>query len=266
MNIQTEKIVYNHHRLTNPCDYPSLSMKHSHNKYEIIFLETGDVTHVIEDRKYVLKKHDLVFTRPLKYHYIETKSNAEYSRFNILFDPSIVGEDLLNAIPADLETIHCPPDDVIAGIFKRMDYYSKNLDETSFIDILGALIKELLYNLTLSAENAANISFTTSPLLAEILQYINENLFAIKDIKDVCARFFISQQYFFRLFQTQMKITPRKYLNSKRLLYAQKMLQQGKKPTEVYLSCGFESYVGFYKQYLKMFGYPPSKENHCETI
>ena len=260
MNIQTEKIVYNHRRLSNPCNYTSLSMNHSHNTYEIIFLETGDVTYVIEDRKYALKKHDLVFTRPFKYHYIETKSNAEYSRINILFDASIVDEELLKAIPENLETINCPSDDVISGIFKRMEYYNKHLDEKSFIDILGALIKELLYNLTISTDTTANLSYTTSPLLANILQYINENLFTIKDIKDVCAHFFLSQQYFFRLFQTQMKITPRKYLNAKRLLYAQKMLQQGKKPTEVFLSCGFESYVGFYKQYIKTFGYPPSKE------
>ncbi len=133
------------------------------------------------------------------------------------------------------------------------------------MDILGALIKELLYNLTLSADSASNISFTTSPLLTKALEYINENLFTIKDIKDVCAHFFVSQQYFFRLFQTQLKITPRKYLNGKRLLYAQRMLQQGKKPTDVYLLCGFESYVGFYKQYVKTFGYPPSKEKQIQT-
>ncbi len=261
MNIQTEKIIYNHRHLSNPCNYPSLSMKHTHNAYEIIFFERGDVNYVIEDRKYALKKHDLVFTRPLLYHYIETKSNSEYARFNILFDASVVGEELLKAIPENLEIVSCLPEDIIADIFKRLDYYSNALPEKAFIDILCALTKELLYNLVLSADSANNTSFTTSPLLAKILAFINENLFTIKDIKDVCAHFFVSQQYFFRLFQTQLKITPRKYLNGKRLLYAQKMLQQGKKPTEVYLLCGFESYVGFYKQYVKTFGYPPSKEN-----
>ena len=261
MELKTEKLTYNHHCLHNPCNYPSLSMKHTHNAYEIIFFERGDVNYVIEDRKYALKKNDLVFTRPLKYHYLETKSNSEYVRFNIIFDASLVDEELLAAIPPNLEIINCLSEDIIVDIFKRLDYYSKALPEKAFVDILGALIKELLYNLALSADNANSTFFTTSPLLAKILEYINENLFTIKDIKDVCKHFFVSQQYFFRLFQTQLKITPRKYLNGKRLLYAQKMLQQGKKPTEVYLLCGFESYVGFYKQYVKTFGYPPSKEN-----
>ncbi|MBE5747032.1 MAG: AraC family transcriptional regulator [Clostridiales bacterium] len=264
MEILTEKIVYNHHRLSNPCNHPSLSMKHTHNMYEIIFFEKGDVNYVIEDRKYSLKKYDLVFTRPLKYHYVETKSNSEYARYNILFDASLVDAEILNSLPANFEVINCPSEGIISDLFKRLDYYSSVLSETSFTDILCTLIKELLYNLSLSADSATNISFKTSPFLAQVLEYINENLFTIKDIKDVCAHFFVSQQYFFRLFQTQLKITPRKYLNGKRLLYSQTMLRQGKKPTEVYLLCGFESYVGFYKQYIKTFGYPPSKEKQIQ--
>jgi transcriptional regulator GlxA family with amidase domain len=44
------------------------------------------------------------------------------------------------------------------------------------------------------------------------------------------------------------------------------MIQKGKKPIEVALLCGFETYVGFYKQYVKTFGYPPSQEKQIKTL
>ncbi|MBQ9714667.1 MAG: helix-turn-helix transcriptional regulator [Clostridia bacterium] len=266
MNILTEPIKYNYRRVQVSDDRKHLSMRHTHNHYEIIFLESGDVTYVIEDRKYQLKKNDLVITRPLKYHYLELTSDEDYARHDILFDPSFVGEDSLLELPENLEVFHCPPDSILQDIFKRITYYGNVLSNKAFTDILSALVKELIYNLTLEAKKPTDITFKTSPFLTKVLEYINENLFTVKDIKDICKHFYISQQYFFRLFQTQLKITPHKYLNSKRLLYAQKMLQQGKKPTAVYLLCGFESYVGFYKQYIKTFGYSPSKELSKEKL
>ena len=89
MNISTNQLIYNHILYTNPGLKPEPFMLHSHNSYELLFFEKGDGTYVIEDRKYHLKKNDLVFIRPLLYHYIELKPNSEYARFNIAFDPSL---------------------------------------------------------------------------------------------------------------------------------------------------------------------------------
>lgn len=259
-------LTYDHLCFQNPYNRPELFMMHSHNSYEIIFFEKGEATYVIEDRKYQLKKNDFIFIRPLRYHYIEINSNAEYTRYNITFNLSRKNTELIERIPESLEVLNCASEGVLANIFQRMDYYQNSLSDVEFSNLLAALLTEILYNVSLSGKEQINLPLETSKLLKNILTYINDNLFTIKTVKDICAPFFISEQYLFRQFQEQLKITPKKYLNAKRLLHAQKMLQLGKKPTAVYLECGFDSYVGFYKQYLKNFGYPPSQEKHLKIL
>ena len=60
--------LYNHLRYKNPYERKDAFMQHSHNFFEILYFESGDITYVVENREYKLKKHDLVFTRPLTYH------------------------------------------------------------------------------------------------------------------------------------------------------------------------------------------------------
>ena len=265
MTINDENIYYSHHQYLNPDDTPQYFMRHSHSTAEIIFFETGDVDYVIEDRKYTLKKGDLVFIRPGKYHYVEIKSKAAYSRFNLAFDTQTVGKALLKSIPEDVEIINCNEDSIIADIFKKMDYYSSFLDVKAFIDLLVGLLKEVFYNF-LHYKDALIAPTQISPLLTKAVEYINDNLLTITGIKEISDYLFITEPYFFKLFKTQLKISPKKYINNKRLLYAQKLLRRGKKPIDVYSVCGFETYVGFYKQYLKAFGYSPSKEKVITTI
>ena len=170
------------------------------------------------------------------------------------------------SIPSTLEIVNCAQNSILSNLFKRMDYYRSIFNETAFYNLLPSLLNELLYNLSLSVDHAENNPFKTSTFLTEALEYINDNLFTIKTIKEVSEHFFVSEQYFFKQFQTQLKITPKKYINDKRLLHAQQMIQQGKKPIEVFEQCGFESYAGFYKQYVKTFGRSPSKEKQTQTI
>ena len=68
---------YDHLAIQTPYDKPELFMMHSHNTYELLYFEKGEATYVIENRKYRLHKNDLIFIRPLKYHYIERINQNE---------------------------------------------------------------------------------------------------------------------------------------------------------------------------------------------
>ncbi|MBE5743581.1 MAG: helix-turn-helix domain-containing protein [Clostridiales bacterium] len=259
MIIENEKLTYNHVSFENPKKTTDFK-NHSHNLCEILYFIKGDADYVIENRRYHLKKNDLVFIRPKLYHYIEILSNAEYERINASFDSSIISDDLVRRIPSDVEVINCPTDGIIKELFGRLDYYSKNLTKTDFQDVLPSILKELFYVLSINSDKSLNIPLEISPLLTKILEYVNDNLFTLKSIKDISNNFYITEQYLHKIFKTQLKTTPKKYVNSKRLIHAQKLIQRGKKPVDVFSSCGFDTYVGFYKQYINTFGYCPSKE------
>ena len=260
MDIETDYLKYNHYCYKNPSSTPENFQKHSHNTYELIFFEKGDATYIIEDKRYQLKSGDLVFIRPMKYHYIEPKVDSEYSRFNVAFNKYFLDEKLLRSIPESLEILNCPKNSLIAELFARMEYYENNYDKESFVVLLRCVLTELFYNVRNSKNYLTDETAGLSPFITEAIKYINARLFTIANVKEVSDSLYVSEQYFFRQFQTQLKISPKKYINSKRLLHAQDMIRRGIKPTEVYLKCGFESYPGFYKQYLKTFGYSPSNE------
>ncbi len=263
MIVKNESLTYNHVSFENPKKTTDFK-NHSHNVCEILYFVKGDADYVIENRRYNLKKNDLVFIRPNLYHYIEILSDAEYERFNISFDPSIVGDELIKRIPTTIEVVNCPPDGIIEELFSRLKYYSKNLSQVDFQEVLPLILKELFYALNLNSDKALNIPLEISPLLTKVLEFINDNLFTLNSIKEISKEFFITEQYLHKIFKTQLKTTPKKYINSKRLIHAQKLIQRGKKPVDVYSACGFDTYVGFYKQYINTFGYSPSKEKSTD--
>lgn len=241
-----------------PCDAYSM---HTHNLYEVLYFINGDATHVIEDRKYKLKKGDLILIRPSKYHFIQIDSSARYERYDILFSERMVDRLESLPIPDDIEVINLSSNHIADGIFKKMDYYSENLDGKDFYEILKLLLNELFFCISIDIKNTAKADFSVlSPLLSDALGYINDNLFSLKSIGDIAAVLFVSESYLYRLFKGELKQSPKKYILNKRLLAAQNLLAVGESPSKVYEKCGFNDYTAFYRSYKSFFGYAPSEE------
>ncbi len=255
--ITGENFVYNHVVYTEP-DQKRFT-RHVNNELELIFFLKGSATYIIEDKKYKLKRGDLVIIRPSKYHYVQIDENTSYERYNLLFPVSLIGKELLRQIPDDVEVISCENDSLIFDIFKRADMYS-GFGEKPFFDLIGGLMKELFYNLVYTGDEDVSTPTTLSPTVSRALEYINENIYTIKDIEEVCRALFITEAYFFRIFKDHLKISPKKYITNKRLITAKKLLDRGEKPTTVYQKCGFNTYTAFYKRYVEFFGSSPSEK------
>ena len=234
---------------------------HTHNDYELLYILSGDVSHVIENRKYKLKKDDLVIIKPNMYHFVQVDSSKDYERYNILFNPKLLGINNIELLPNDIEIINCKHRPIISELFKKTDYYSGVLKKEELKDVIAMLIKELIYNLSLSdiGEDPA-LWENIHPLISKAITEINDNLFNISNIEEIAVKLGVSESYLYRIFKKELKTTPLKYLTEKRLLIAQNLILCGKKPTEVYSECGFLDYTSFYRSYLKLFGYSPSKE------
>lgn len=255
--LTTDKIFFKHEISENlPCDTYSM---HTHNVYELIYFLDGDATHVIEDRKYKLKKGDLILIRPFKYHFIQIDTTTRYERYNILFDPEKHGVESANRIVEDIEVINILGNTILEELFRKCDLYYQNSDRDIFENILSHLLSELFYHITLFPHPFYKETATLSPLISKALKYINENLCTITDTQEIADYIFVSQTYLFRIFQKELHQTPKKYIMEKRLLLAQKMLSDGEKSTSVCNNCGFGDYTTFYRNYIAFFGYSPSE-------
>ena len=234
--------------------------RHTHNEFELLYILSGDVTYVIEDRKYKLKKHDLVVIRPNDYHFIRIDSSVDYQRYDILFSPEILGVDNINLLPENLDVIGCRHRPIISDIFKKIDYYNSIMDPECVRDIIPLLLKELIYNLAQPLDGEIKKSAEhIHPIVAQALSIINNGLFSIKKVGEIADELFVTESYLYRIFQRELKTTPMKYITEKRILSAHNLIMLGKRPTEIYRHCGFEDYACFYRNYIKILGHSPSK-------
>lgn len=235
---------------------------HVHRTYELLYVLEADATYIIEDRKYKLKAHDLIIVRPGNYHLLQFDSQQCYERYNILFDPVLLGIDNICVLPEHLDVLNCSQIPIITDLFRKMDYYHAQLTDKEMADMLVLLIKELIYNLSIHCtQRSSDRLHHSPPLLRDALKLINENLATIDNVGQIAQALFISESYLYRMFQKELLTTPSKYITEKRLLMAQELLRSGKNPTEVYSDCGFSDYSVFYRSYQKYFGYKPSEEN-----
>ena len=233
---------------------------HIHSGYELIYLCGGDATYAIEDRKYRLKKDDLIVIRPNDYHVLQFHSEQPYDRYVVQFDPVALGISM-EMLPEGMDVVSCAHMPIITDLFKKVDYYHTCFSEKIVASIIVLLLKELLFNLCVVGQNAdlQRIS-SVHPLIQRALALINAELFTIENVGEVAQKLYVTESYLYRLFKKELMTTPGKYITEKRLLAARNMLLQGRNPTQVYVSCGFTDYSAFYRNYQSLFGYPPSKE------
>ena len=239
---------------------------HSHNSYELLFILQGRGFVCIEDRRYAIAPYDLIITRPALHHYLEFDTSLPYERYNSLIVPEHALARIAAHVSEKREVLHCTAHPMIIENFIRLGRYQKDCEEAVFSDLCNALLCEVLYNAQMADGSLLSSPEQKSPVVERALEYINENLFTIGDVEEVASALFLAKNYFFRVFKNAMKISPKKYITSKRLLAAQQLLRRGERATSVYLRCGFSTYPSFYKRYVEFFGYAPSEERERSAI
>lgn len=265
MNVETkskfsdEKVLFNHFVVKNPDK--NLFDLHTHSICEIIYIVSGDVSAVIGGKNYKLYKKSVVIFRHNLMHAIKIDGDADYERFNILFDEKMVANKIFSNIPPEVEIINCDGNNFITDIFKKLDYYYLYFEGDNYKKLVYSLVEELLFNLSIVAVTQKNdISFSVNPLINQAVEYVEKNYKNNITVDEISNALYISKRHLHHLFNTNLNITPKKYINSVRLANAQNFIRMGAKPGDVFYMCGFSDYATFYRNYKEHFGYSPSKE------
>lgn len=233
---------------------------HTHDNIELTYIIEADGFHAPEDKEYKLRKNDLVITPPSTFHRMKLKPGSVYERYNLSISAELLKNINLSHIFKHINVINCTNYTQITDIFKKTDFYANNLNERQFEDVATMLIKEIFYNLSIYNGSFDSEAKLLNPILSKAINYINNNLFDIKSISEISHELYITDSYLYEIFKKHLKLSPKKYIISKRLYIARNEILLGKKPTEVYSKFGFSDYSSFYRSYVSLFGYSPSKE------
>ena len=146
-------------------------------------------------------------------------------------------------------------DDFYALARERDSAILSNAAVSAFFDILA----------TLEAAGG-NIAAPSKlpPLLSVITQYINEFYGGDCSERALCERFFVSRSTLCRIFRKNLGVTPSRYVETRRLSEAKRLLEKGESVQNVCFSCGFGNYSHFIALFKRRFGVTPYRYGKAE--
>lgn len=262
-NYSANDYFFDHVYMQSPYDFQF----HIHDIFELIYLKKGDVSYMVEGKLYKPVKNCLLLTRPLENHVITFNSPIPYERYNILFDEKKLSSNILTELSPKIVMLNFESNTLVSDIFKKMDYYCENFEGENLKNILMHLTEEVLYNCVLASQSIDQSTvYTTHPVIQAFLEYIDQNINTPLNVDTICNKLFISKSHLHHLFMRHLKLTPQKYILSKKMTTAQRELRLGRKATDVCTDCGFTEYSTFFRAYKKYFGHSPSDEINTDII
>lgn len=247
---------------------------HQHDFYEVYFFISGNVEYSVEGKSYLLKQGDLLLINPLELHQprIAPDQNA-YERIVLWINKNYLSRLCTN----DTSLSQCfdntnPQHTNLLRLSKAQQKYvslklGELIEESSSNDYGSDLAAEAiltrflveLNRLTLNTDKKVETDKTDSPIIPEVLSYINQHYCEKISLASIADEFFISKYYLSHAFHSVVGTSVNRYITLKRLINAKQMLSNGIKPTTAALHCGFNDYAGFYRAFTAEYGITPKQ-------
>ena len=230
--------------------------KEFHPFNEIILFLKGDAELITENIHTKIQPNTLIFIPKETYHQLKINGDPEnYLRCTISFFDTLEIKPLTDSLN-DIKLLECDLD--FSYIFEKLIKYAKNPNSVSK-QSLKAFLTLIICETTLKKDTFIK-EISQNAIVTSAISYINENLSNDISISEIAKFVNISNSSLSHLFKKEMNISIHQYIIKKRLIVAHNKINSGVYSTTAAVECGFNDYSGFYKQYKKIFGYPPSRK------
>ena len=241
---------------------------HDHDFYEICYVLSGSIKHIVNGQNLDLHAGDVLFLKPSDVHIFYRKdSNCKHRDF--IFRKNFFEETckfLDNRFLDNFKSIITPYKATVTQ--EQLSIFEKNINDFYLSEnVLNdeekiKFSKFFLINLlSILSFNQSHITMSKYPKwLTELLQLFNQSQFYTESISVTLSRFNYSQEYMCRVFKKYMGVTMTEYLNEVRLNFAQNQLKLTNN-TIIFISqeCGFSSVSYFTKIFKEKYGISPKK-------
>jgi AraC-like DNA-binding protein len=243
--------------------------QHIHDFYEFYVNLSGDVSFLVENTLYPIRRGDIVITAPNEFHRCVYHNDCVHEHFCIWMKDIPCSSTLLTEEFKKNKLVVLPKDEKETLIELCFSLYKSHTENdilrfgaaASFFEILN-LICTRRKNVTYVRELPESFS--------RIIDYITCN-YTDPDCgtATICKRFYISKSTLCRRFQHYFQTTPSDYIESKRFSEAKKQLMSGASVQDACLNSGFSDCSYFIMRFRKKFDITPAKyqkafSNHFE--
>lgn len=233
---------------------------HYHDFFEIYYLDKGARNHVIYNKLYNIKAGELVIFAPYVMHYSYGDIDIPFDRTVLYFRPSkIMSESLLEHLKNGTgvynldDKLKSKIKDTLSLILNEQENNNKYNKE-----YMSLLLNQLLIEIVRHVENP--IKAEKKERFSEVITYLHEHYQEDIKLDDIAKHFFISPYYLCREFKKYTNTTIVTYLNTIRIMYAQRKLIESKIPiTDISQQSGFANVTHFNRVFKKITGFSPSE-------
>ncbi len=256
------KSSYSMREIPDPHDYAN----HIHNTYEILYFLQGNVQMIMGGNVYMMKRGDLFIIRPAVYHSVKVIDNSiPYERFVFNFSedfiPSLSKEFFKNA----RDVYNIPSSHPIYGIMEEWKNICLNNNVCDIEETQKEIFKSVITLLSVFVDSKEIQPLKTNKVIERILEYIDQHPTEKITAQKIAEEFFVSPSWVVHTFRKHLDISFMDYVNKKRLLYAQFLINNGLTPTQACEQCNYSDYSTFYRQYKKFLGCVPKKDKNSVT-
>ncbi len=248
------------HRYNNEWFMPKF---HMHPHYEFYLFLSGNVQILIEDDFFDARPMDLFIFPPgtlHRAHLMDCHKNYERAYF-------YVARQALNNFCND----HINLLEILEQTVRRKDYcyHIGEEDGNEFVRIIDAYLKDEVLDDPYSREvqrlrmnylsmqvcrivrGKDAVSAKPPDRISEVIRYINGHITEPLSLDMLAEQFFISKYTLLHEFKSYANISVYQYILSKRILYAQLLMQRGLSPGSASKQSGFNDYAGFYRAFVR---------------
>lgn len=237
---------------------PELVGPHIHNCYEIYVNFSGDVSFLVNNKLYRISSGDIIKTCAGDVHHCIINKTCMHEHFCIWIEEaedSPLTEFLRNT---ESPYLNLEDEEVKKTLFSLLSRLESVYETENGLSKTAAMVSILDLIATKSAV-AVTQNENIPPALQQILDYMNSNFAEIQYVNDVLSNFFISPSTLNRWFRRYIHLSPHEFLETKKLGYAEQLLQKGYTVTEVSDMAGFSDSSHFISVFKKRFGRTPHK-------
>lgn len=244
----------------------------AHGKHELFLLLDGDLTALVNSKRYHIQNGALVLLAAGDLHLITNNFPERiYRRITMHFDPKVI--QMFNTQNTNLLACFNGKADGEHNILfldeeQVLQYteYASNIapfwnskmygDDITAITSLTRLL--LMVNRIYTLQKNP-VSLPCSAPVAELIQYIDNHIGENIKLHELARSFSYSESYISSLFSSQMGVTLKHYINTKKIAYAKELLADNHSVTAVCEKSGFNDYCNFKRTFKKITGSTPKQ-------
>ena len=265
-------------RSSTPPPRETAFIPHSHPELEIGYFKNGSGIYTVKGRQYEIRPGDIFLFNSDELHKVTTvRPDEPMQTLAVLFQPRLVWDALTDDFSDDLlaafrslgeagkhriDQTHPAYEALIGQIAqieaewtKQSPYYRKAV-KNRILDFLITLSRSV--DRQTKPDESDEAFRDVLPLINASVDEIEEHFCEELRIHDLAAKYGMSQNFFTSCFKKINGITPKAYINSKRIDKAIRLIRStDKSMLEIATLCGFNSSASFNKSFTKTTGKRP---------